>query len=165
MMPKEQAIIVEACRVHEESNWRQQNYRAAIPIGTDCFVKFGDPQTLLPEVTTQQYIWDHARAHPTKPGRPRIPEVRYHFIHQQTMYMVVEFIKLVNSPPDINQRRAVALSWLSEVPLPPNHVIGPLAGGRICHQFFKDYKAPLDFSSVEALERYIEKVSRGLYLF
>ena len=165
MMPKEQAIIVEACRVHEESNWKQQNYRAAISIGTDCFVKFGDPQTLLPEVTTQQYIWNHARAHPTKPGRPRIPEVRYHFIHQQTMYMVVEFIKLVNSPPDINQRRAVALRWLSEVPLPPNHVIGPLAGGRICHQFFKDYIAPLDFSSVEALERYIEKVSWGLYLF
>ena len=37
-----------------------------------------------------------------------------------------------------------------ERPTSPNHVIGPLGGGRIRRKFFKDHKAPLPFSSVEA---------------
>ena len=69
----------------------------------------------------------------------------------------MEYIKLTDSPPDLHER-AEALKWLSRVPTPPNHVIGPLGDGRIRHKFFKDYEAPLLFQSIEALERYMEKV-------
>jgi hypothetical protein len=50
-----------------------------------------------------------------------------------------------------------------ERPSCPNHVIGPLGGGLIGYRFFKDARAPLRFSSVEALERYISKVHPGFY--
>jgi hypothetical protein len=42
-------------------------------------------------------------------------------------------------------------------------VIGPLGGGRIRHKFFKEYTAPLLFSSVEALQRYMHKVRPCFY--
>jgi len=74
------------------------------------------------------------------------------------MYLVMEFITLTAAPLDLIDRTAQALVWLSSVPSPPNHVLGPLGGGRIRHKFFKDYKAPLVFSSVEALQRYMHKV-------
>jgi len=78
-----------------------------------------------------------------------------------TKYLVMEFVKLTAAHID---QTAQALVWLSSVPPPPNHVIGPLGGGRIRHKFFKDYKAPLIFSSVEALQRYMRKVRPCFYI-
>jgi hypothetical protein len=77
------------------------------------------------------------------------------------MYLVMEFITLTAAPID---RTAQALVWFSSIPPPPNHMIGPLGGGRIRHKFFKDYTAPLLFSSVEALQRYMRKVRPCFYL-
>ena len=48
--------------------------------------------------------------------------------------------------------------WLSGVPAPSNHKLGPLGGGKIRHDFFQDDVAPLPFVSVKALERYVEKI-------
>ena len=70
----------------------------------------------------------------------------------------MEFITLTATPLDLIDRTAKALVWLSNVPPPPNHVMGPLGGGPIRHKFFKDYTASQLFSSVEALQRYIRKV-------
>jgi len=159
MTPENQAAlkdaIVAACTAHKKAHG--YDYRAFIFIGTEYFVKFGNASALEPELATQNYISAYAEAHPTTPGIPRIPKVLFDFRHQHTMYIVIEYIHLADSPPDIH-KRADALKWLSEVPPPPGHVIGPLGGGRIRHQFFKNYRAHLHFSSVEALERYIEKV-------
>ncbi|KAF8629971.1 hypothetical protein AX17_005537 [Amanita inopinata Kibby_2008] len=41
----------------------------------------------------------------------------------------MEFITLTATPPDLIDRTAQALIWLSRVPPPPYHVIGPLGGG------------------------------------
>lgn len=119
--------------------------------------KFGHPDALWPELQTQSHIFDYARSNP-HPDAPRIPQVVHHFGDGRTKYLVMEFITLTAAPLDLIDRTAQALVWLSSVPPPPNHVIGPLGGGRIRHKFFKDYTAPLLFSSVEALQRYMRKV-------
>jgi hypothetical protein len=64
----------------------------------------------------------------------------------------------VESPPDLDKRIVDAVTWLSGVPAPSNHKLGPLGGGCIRHAFFQDSEAPLPFVSVKALERYVEKV-------
>jgi hypothetical protein len=76
----------------------------------------------------------------------------------------LEFITFMPTPPDFIAQMTAAVVWLASVPAPPNHVIGPLlGGGLIRHGFFKESRAPLRFSSVEALERYITKVRPGFY--
>ncbi|KZP06660.1 hypothetical protein FIBSPDRAFT_876331 [Athelia psychrophila] len=153
-----EAAIVDTCRKHKEAHWKEDDYRACVSIGTEYFVKFDNPRTLWPEIATQIYISKYAQAHADTPRMPRISKVKYHFGDQRTMYMVMEYITLTNPPPDLPERTAEAIRWLSEVPAPPGHVFGPLGGGSpIRHSFFKDHKAPLAFSSIGALERYIEK--------
>ena len=151
-----EANIVEACTNHGLAHWKDMDFRACVSIGTDYFVKFGSPSDLWPELQTQSYIFDYARSNP-HPDAPRIPQVVHYFGDSRTNYLVMEFITLTATPLDLVDRTAKALVWLSNVPPPPNHVIGPLGGGPICHKFFKDYTAPLLFSSVEALQRYIRK--------
>jgi hypothetical protein len=155
-----EANIVETCTNHELVHERDKNYRACVSIGTDYFVKFGDPDALWPGLQTQSYIFGYAISNP-HPDAPRIPQVVHHFGDSRTMYLVMEFITRTAAPID---RTAQALVWLSSIPPPPNHVIGPVGGGRIRHKFFKDYMAPLLFSSVEALQRYMRKVRPCFYL-
>ncbi|KAG8740419.1 hypothetical protein FRC10_004342 [Ceratobasidium sp. 414] len=151
-----EANIVEACTSHRLIHSRDKNYRACVSIGTDYLVKFGNHGTLWPELQTQSYIFDYARSNP-HPDAPRIPQVVHHFGDGPTKYLVMEFITLTAAPPDLIDRTAQALVWLSNVPPPLNHVIGPLGGGRIRHELFDEYTAPLLFSSVWALERYMHK--------
>ena len=75
-----------------------------------------------------------------------------------TAYLVMEFIPLTAHPPDIIDRIAKALACLASVPPPAGHSIGPLGGGYIRHRFFQDSKAPLRFTNVESLERYLYRV-------
>ena len=56
-----EANIMEACTNRELVHSRDKNHRACVSIGTDCFVKFGDPDALWPELQTQPYIFDYAR--------------------------------------------------------------------------------------------------------
>ncbi|CAA7268184.1 unnamed protein product [Cyclocybe aegerita] len=146
-----------ACTKHAQEHWSDNDYRACVFFGPgpDYFVKYNNKKALWPEIATQLYISNYAES---QADAPRIAKVIHHFEGDQgTAYLVMEYIKLADSPPDLHERTAEALKWLLGVPAPPNHVIGPLGGGRIRHRFFKDYKAPLLFSSIEALERYIEK--------
>jgi len=129
-----EANIVEACTNHELAHWKDENYRACVSIGTDYFVKFGDPDALEPELQTQLYIFNYARSNP-HPDAPRIPQVVHHFGDSRSKYLVMEFITLTAAPPSLD-RTAQAPVWLSSVPPPPNHVIGPLGGGPIRHKFF-----------------------------
>ena len=152
-----EANVVEAC-----ANVKCGYLTACVSIGNDYFVKFGSPDTLWPEHQTQSYIFDYARSNP-HPDAPRIPQVVHYFRNSWTAYLVMEFIALTAPPLDLIDRTTQALVWLSNVPPPPNHVIGPLGGGPIRHKFFDDYEAPLLFSSVEALQRYMDKVRPCFY--
>ena len=77
--------------------------------------------------------------------------------------MVMERITLTVPPSDLIKRITEAFKWLSEVKPPPSHVISPLGGGCIRHKVFKDFKTPLPFPNVDALERYLETVRPCLY--
>ncbi|KAG6823514.1 hypothetical protein H0H92_009966 [Tricholoma furcatifolium] len=58
-----------------------------------------------------------------------------------------------------------AISWLTSSSLPENANIGPVGGGTIVHRFWAldgQWRAPLDFTSVAALECY---VNRALALY
>jgi len=150
-----EAKVVEVCAKHKSEHWAETDYRAAVRVGTDYFVKFGDLADLMPEIETQKYISNYAASNPGN-GVPRIPRVVHTFTHGRTMFLVMEFIKLLPTPPDIMAKVTPALKWLAAVPAPPN-VLGSLGGGRIRHKFFKEAKAPLRFSSAEALERYMNQ--------
>lgn len=156
-----EAAIVDTCEKHQEAHWEDPDYRPCVSIDGKYFVKFKETRFLWPEIATHVYISEYAQSQPETPGMPRISKVIHHFTDQNMMYMVMEHITLTDTSPDPT-KIAEALRWLSEVPAPPDHVFGPLGGGVIRHSFFKDYEAPLVFSSIEALERYIEKA--GTYL-
>lgn len=122
MNPELQAHIIQECTKHKTSNWKKRDYRQCITLGTDYFIKFGDPKTLASEAATQTHIQRYA-AFDTVPTLPRIAKVLFQFEEQFTMYIVMEYIELVSyANPD---RKADALIWLSKVAPAPNHVLGP----------------------------------------
>ncbi|KAL7922621.1 hypothetical protein ACQKWADRAFT_291946 [Trichoderma austrokoningii] len=147
--------VAEACAAHESDHHAEDNYRAAMNIGTNLFVKYGDVDRLLSEMETQKYISNHATASPG-PDVPRIPRVLHWFQRGDTAYLVMEYIQL-QPTSETTDGVSAALAWLARVPAPPGHVLGPLGGGYIRHPFFKDDEAPLRFSSVDALQRYMDR--------
>jgi hypothetical protein len=167
MMPDEiatlEANIVDICTAHKAENSRKEDYRTCVFVGPHDVVKYGDPKTLQPEIITQKYVFDYAESQPDMSCVPRIPRVKHYFRKERTMYLVMERITLTAPPSDFITRVAEAVKWLSEVKPPPDHVIGPLGGGCIRHKVFKDFKAPLPFPSVDALERYLNTVRPCLY--
>ena len=105
-------------------------------------MKYGFRYNLGLELATQEYIFAHAQQTNT-PDAPRIPKIAHHFFDKyQIMYLVMERIKLQESPPDLEARIQKAIKWLSEVPLPSNYALGPLGRGNIRHNFFQGSEAP-----------------------
>ena len=70
----------------------------------------------------------------------------------------MERIKLQVSPPDLAKRIQGAAGWLSNVPPPSKPKLGPVGGGFIRHKFFREFKAPFDFSDAAMLDVYMMKV-------
>jgi len=71
-------------------------------------------------------------------------------------YLAMERLELTPvSDQDLSQRVAHALQCLHSLPAPVEAAIGGLRGGRAFHVLFQDHTAPLNFSSIEALERYM----------
>jgi hypothetical protein len=158
-----QTAVIAACTMHKEQNSQNANYRACVHIGTDYFVKYGAQRDLEPELATQEYIFTYARQSKT-PDAPRIAKIVHHFVDQRTMYLVMEHIKLQESPPDLVARIPKTMKWLSKVPLASNPMLGPVGAGCICHRFFKNSKAPFDFLDVEKLDWYMKTV-RPCFIF
>jgi len=161
MTPDEIAALkkstIQICTKHREENRKKVNYRPCVFVPPRYFVKFGDRKTLRSEVATQRYISEYAKSQRDTPLKPRIANVVHYFEGPWWSYLVMEHITLTTPPPDFIERIAEAVKWLSGVPPPVDHLIGPLGGGRIRHKFFKDWEAPLSFPSVAAVERYMEK--------
>lgn len=103
-----EAKIVEVCAKHKSEHQTERNYRAAVYVETDYFVKFGNPADLLPEIETQKYLSNRAMSDPGH-GVPRIPRVVHSFEHSGTMYLVMEFIKLLPTPADFIAEVTAAL--------------------------------------------------------
>ncbi|TFK65683.1 hypothetical protein BDN72DRAFT_189287 [Pluteus cervinus] len=145
--------ITQACTAHEQAHWDERDYRRCLVI-EQYFIKFNEYDVLEPEVMTQMYVSQYAES---DASAPRVPKVLHFFKTRYMGYLVMDYINLT-SPPDLHSRAAEALQWLRNVPLPRDHVgIGPLGNGFARHRLFKDFIAPLHFSSTEALERYLNK--------
>ncbi|KAF8337456.1 uncharacterized protein EI90DRAFT_3013671 [Cantharellus anzutake] len=160
--PEQEAAIVSACREHERQHKWEKNYRRCV-VTEDFFVKFGSYNSIYPQYMTQKYISQLAAMNP---DAPHIPEV-YHFFTEyltpdyRMAYLVMERLELTPiSDQDLSPRVSRALQWLYSLPAPAEAAIGGLGGGRARHVLFKDRRAPLDFSSIEALERYMNKARR-----
>ena len=160
-----EADIVATCTEHEKSHWRDDDYRACVTIESKeskYFIKFDDPTALGPEFSTQSYIHDYAMHHGNE---PRIPQALHYFEAKDNGFLVMEHIELSHPSliTNVAERAAQVLDWLSKVSAPSEDVMGPVGGGLIRHRFFKNNKAPLAFSSIDALERYMNEVRRCLY--
>ncbi|TEB28113.1 hypothetical protein FA13DRAFT_1736013 [Coprinellus micaceus] len=78
------------------------------------------------------------------------------------MYLVVERVPLAEESVPSSEDAGAVLSWLREVPLPHSFPVCRIGGGHIKHCFFPDYEAPLTFSSVDALQRYLSRAFKQL---
>lgn len=122
------------------------------------FVKFNDYVSLRPIHDALQYMSLADR----DPNAPRVPKILsfFHRDHMMT-YLVMEYVEHTCIPnSDLAQRVAEALKWLRSLPVPEGASIGPLGNGQACHILFKDYRAPMSFTSIEALERFMNKVCK-----
>ncbi|TDL14469.1 hypothetical protein BD410DRAFT_203463 [Rickenella mellea] len=147
--------IVCACAQHERENENVRNYRHCLLFG-QYFVKFGAYSSFYSEVMTLSYLADLAK---TEATAPRVPQV-HHFFHNNggMAYVVMEYICLAQvSAETLAAKAAQAVRWMHGVPAPHDVVLGPKGNGRARHVVFKNCKAPLDFVSLGALERYFNK--------
>ena len=161
MSPVEQAelraLVVEACgrNVSAVLSGSVRNSSRCI-ISEPYFIKWGEPP-LHDDAATQTYIYSQAVQ---DPEAPRVPKVYDCFDRDTVTYLVMEYIQ--PSPPlddaYFHQQTANALDWLLRLPAPSGAGVGPLGGGYARHPLFKEWKAPLRFSSSQALEIFLNKV-------
>jgi len=84
--------------------------------------------------------------------------VHHTFQHQDLVYAVIEFVETMKVSADIFiDNVAAAVLWLRRQPVPHGVVLGPLGSSPAWHGIFKDKYAPLNFTSVVALERFLNK--------
>jgi hypothetical protein len=90
---------------------------------------------------------------------PHVPKIYHYFARGNMHYIVMEYIDDGNTRPAPNEV-AEALQWLRSLPAPNDDVtgIGPVGGGPACHMLFKGHVAPLNFSSIGALQIYMNSV-------
>src|SRR5258708_23365018 len=152
-----EADIISACRKHEHLYKSLKDYRRCVAFET-YFVKFDSYKSLRPQYETQEYLSRLAAGDQSAPCIPRV----YHFFKEAESpmaYMVMEYIEITIAPdPDLPQKGAGALEWLRCVPAPSGVTIGCLGNCRARHALFKNGKAPVLFSSVAALEKYLNTV-------
>lgn len=155
-----ETYIVDTCREYERVHLQDKGYRRCVVMGPNYFVKFDACGILWPVILTQDYIYQYTKS---DVNAPRVPEILHFFRKEGMAYAVMECVNFT-IPPVLEtaaEKAAAALSWLSKVPAPPGHTrIGPLGNGCARHRLFKDNQAPLPFSSIEALERYLNKAGK-----
>ena len=158
-----EGAIISACEKHDRDHKSDYVYTRCVVV-EGVFVKYDSYRSMWPQCQTQSYIFECAKL---DMNAPRVPEV-LHFFHRdyKMAYMVMEYITLAPLPAlDFPKKVAMAVQWLHDLPPPSDRVrVGPLGSGLARHTLFKDYKAPLNFSSIQAIERYLNKCVCG-YIF
>ena len=120
-------------------------------------MKYGATKDLEPELATQEYPFHHAQK-PQTPEPPRIAEIVHHFVHQKTMYLVMETYRAsgISSRPRKEDTRSCGMAVQHSTTFQPQ--AGPRRGQPHTPQIFKDSKAPFDFSDPAMLDLYTMKV-------
>ncbi|TDL24555.1 hypothetical protein BD410DRAFT_786067 [Rickenella mellea] len=149
-------IVVEACQLARNTgSTKSSSWHGHCAISDNYFVKWGGSY-LHCTAETQKYVYEQAVR---DPKAPRVPMVYDCFDHGNRTFLVMKFIQS-STPQDtksFHQLTANAIDWLRHCPIPPDARIGSLGGGPARHWLFKNWEAPLLFSSTEALELYMNR--------
>jgi len=159
-----QLQVVERCEEHEKNEYSKPISRRStrfVVVG-QCFIKYDTHIPLYYQYLTQKYVYDKTVG---DANAPRVAKVYDYFTQfsprmgVRMAYLVMEHIDADPTPPSTAPEKvAEALQWLHRLPLPVDAAIGSIGGGVAHHRVFHDDVAPLHFSSIEALQRYINKV-------
>ncbi|KDQ10822.1 hypothetical protein BOTBODRAFT_163481 [Botryobasidium botryosum FD-172 SS1] len=153
--PSDRDAIISLCKIHDETHdmWKP-DFRRCI-VYKSYFIKYGPHGSLRFEYETQRYI--HGMTI-DDPSAPRVAEVIDYFSPERRMaYLVMELIDHTTPADNALEKVAAALQWLASVPAPAGLTLGSVGGGPARHKLFKHYKAPLLFSSKQALQNYMNK--------
>ena len=151
--------IITACASYEKDNYTLPGYRRVISFA-NYIIKFGDTQSFPSEVQMHDHF---AKVTQKDLTAPRVPLIHHIFKHGYITFAVIERIQLVPAAEDVFvQKVADAVLWMRNQPCPAGVTLGPLGSGFACHEVFKDYRAPLPFTSVIALEKYLNVVCARL---
>jgi hypothetical protein len=151
-----QEEITKLCEEHDRNEGSKPDFRRCVVLRR-YFIKNDCHRSLYPQYKTQQYIYEKALG---VANAPRVPEVYHYFSPEHKMaYLVMEYIdpkatQVRNAPEKV----AVALQWLLGLPVPDDVSIGLVGGGWARHEIFRDHRASLPFSSMKALQRYMNRV-------
>jgi hypothetical protein len=158
-----QQVIVTHCEEHQRNERSKPDFRPCV-VYDKYFIKYGNHHSLWFQSETQKYIYEIAI---TDPSAPRVAMVYDYFTPDlQTAYLVMEYIDAKSTPArNAPEMVAEALQWLRHLPPPPEVTIGSVGGGPARHALFKDYTAPLLFSSTEALQRYVNRACPCFFTF
>ncbi|KAG9032894.1 hypothetical protein FS837_002608 [Tulasnella sp. UAMH 9824] len=153
--------IIDACAPLIDTNVLKYEVDGARPL----FIKFGSD--LMGGAETQKYLYEQSVRDPSAPRLPvvydffEIGRVGYRSARE---YIVMEYIEAptveywLDKKPDMAEslydKVAEAVRWILNCPLPPEPRFGPVGRGRGQHRAFADHIAPLEFDSIEAVQRY-----------
>ncbi|KAH6999729.1 kinase-like domain-containing protein [Ilyonectria destructans] len=142
------------------------------------YIKYGDNEYALrdSEARTHQYAYDALQRVPEQDRQGvRIPEIYRIIETENSTYIIMEYIrgrtlaKVMEDESVFVQTRFYyydrierALKLLLSFPVPKGAAPGPFGGGIIRHPLFKDYRAPIQYDSVDMLEKHLNKVSTTL---
>ncbi|KAG8927232.1 hypothetical protein FRC01_007781 [Tulasnella sp. 417] len=151
--------IVDACAPPKDTNVLKYEVDGGRPL----FIKFGSE--LMGGAETQKYLYEQSVLNPSA---PRVPVVYDAFEvdngYYREAYIVMEYIEAptveewLKKEPDmaelLSDKVAEAVRWILNCPLPAKPRFGPVGRGRAQHRVFADHVAPLEFDSVDAVQRY-----------
>lgn len=136
-----------------------------------AYVKFGYPPERMAEGKNHDYTFRALKAMP--PDQTRgilVPEIYRTFESDDRFFIVMEYIPgrtlaQLQEQQGWESRKgtvidsiARAIRLLTSIQAPPGQKPGPVGGGRIRHPLFKDDTSFCEYSSVDELERHLNKV-------
>jgi len=155
LSPSEQSEIIQLCELHEEKHRFDPYYRRCLVLRS-WFIKYGGHADLEFEYKTQEYLWNMTNG---QQNAPRIPQIIDYFSpKEEWAYLVTERIDPIQPANTSPRAVATAIQWLRSVPRPSGLTLGSVGGGSARHKLFKNFEAPLSFSSAKGLQKYMNLV-------
>jgi hypothetical protein len=114
-------------------------------------------RSIYSECATQQYIFSLTEGNASA---PRVPKNYDCFAPDNRMgYIVMEYVQASSTlAQNVPEKVANALQWLRGLAAPSDTAIGSVPGRDADYMLLKGFTAPIVFSSIEAIERYMNKV-------
>ncbi|KDR65916.1 hypothetical protein GALMADRAFT_232799 [Galerina marginata CBS 339.88] len=153
LSPSDQEAISQLCEQHNAARRFGPYSHRCVEFGP-WFVKYDTHEIIESAYKTQEYLFNQAMS---DESAPRIPRVVAYFQMRGRAYLVSERIDAISPADTAPEAVAQAIQWLRRVPPPSGLTLGSVGGGFPGHRVFNDYEAPHRFSSVQALQNYMNR--------